>query len=226
MTIENTSHNEENNLQSGDKKEPTIGPDTSGDNESFEKQTKAETVNSNLHQRDLKFIKAHRSKLRLFNPGGVYYFRHIIPKPFQTLMHILTLFISVAGLIGINYFIVDQATTEVPSIGFVSDLTLMDYISFIFKALIIIYAVNQIFKHFDDLQYIIAQLANSFNLLILIHTVLFILALSVLGISIFNLEHYNSMEDHSSISKKEEIFRFFVEVLIYKYAFLYCSKEK
>lgn len=141
-------------------------------------------------------------------------------------MHILTLFISVAGLIGINYFIVDQATTEVPSIGFVSDLTLMDYISFIFKALIIIYAVNQIFKHFDDLQYIIAQLANSFNLLILIHTVLFILALSVLGISIFNLEHYNSMEDHSSISKKEEIFRFFVEVLIYKYAFLYCSKEK
>ena len=47
-----------------------------------------------LIKREVQFIEGQRKKLRLFDPQGVYFYRHITISYFQSAFHIISLLIS------------------------------------------------------------------------------------------------------------------------------------
>lgn len=72
-------------------------PDAGISDEMKRSESSVETefsVNLGFHVNELNFIEQHRTKLRLFDPAGIYQFRHIQLGFFQSFFQLITFIIS------------------------------------------------------------------------------------------------------------------------------------
>ncbi len=80
-------------------------------------------------------IKKKRHKLRIFDPEGIYTFRHIEIRYFHSFLHTISALISSFLLIGFYYLVIADTQQVVTGIGDVSDINVLDKLCMSFIAI-------------------------------------------------------------------------------------------
>jgi len=117
--------------------------------------------------RELQLMEKVRRKIRLCDPRGVYFYRHIPCGWFASLLHFFTLIISVvllSSLLVASY--VATAQVAVIGVGSVTNITVIDVLELFFVGLIIVtalYSLKGKTRHYSVKRYGLAMLANAFN---------------------------------------------------------------
>ena len=133
-------------------------------------QANAHTVESEddlaVASNELEYIKKKRKQLRLFDPAGVYDFRHVEIGYMHSLWHVLSLCCSLFIFYGMYLLNVAVAKVAIAGLGEVSDLSVLDMLGLTF---VIIYPLIKIRKILTskvsdyNKRYQLSMLANAFN---------------------------------------------------------------
>jgi hypothetical protein len=148
---------------------------TSAEQKEFEESLKSipptiavkDKVSNKLINREVEFIEGQRRKLRLFDPKGVYFYRHVTISYFQSVSHFITLLISCCVIFLLLELGYSESQTLVKGIGWVSNITLIEQMTYYFIVFFIVYQMRKLFKlqGVNRLKsYKLAMLANSLNL--------------------------------------------------------------
>lgn len=214
---------------------------TSAEQKEFEESLKSIPPNSVAHDetsielidREVELIDGQRSKFRLFDPKGVYFYRHSAISYFQSIFHFISLLLSCSViflLIGFGY---SESQTLVKGIGWVSNITTIEKMINIFTVIFLIYQLRKLFnlQGLNGLKrYKLAMVANSINLTV-INFIKVIILLSAL--LMFTLIISDPNENINVILSRlsngvffDVIHAFFslVGVVIFILAFRFCSK--
>ena len=120
-------------------------------------------------ERELQFMDKQRNKIRLCDPRGVYFYRHVPCGWFASLLNILTLLISstlIFLLLVAVFFIPGALVVDVNGVGSVNDATIINVLELFFIVLIVataFYSLRRQTRDFSVKRYGLAMLANAFN---------------------------------------------------------------
>lgn len=182
---------------------------------------------------ELSLVKKNRKKIRIFDPEGIYDFRHIEIGYFYSLLHILSICISLPLILGSYYFAIAESQQVMPSLGEVSNLNMLDKLC---MAFIVLYGFSKIKKVFTtkvtkfDIRYRIALCANSLNCIVLNHLKLLILtyaAFLMLMLSENSEKTVSAAFDiflNGTLADTIAIISWFISIAITINAFKYCGK--
>tara|TARA_R110000772_G_scaffold31158_3_gene77018 strand:+ start:740 stop:1450 length:711 start_codon:yes stop_codon:yes gene_type:complete len=144
-----------------------------------------------LIKREVQFIEGQRKKLRLFDPQGVYFYRHITISYFQSAFHIISLLISCYLIYECMLLGLPEGRGFVKGIGWVSNTTLLETIIDIFVLIVLFIQLRGLFKVHGIVglkRYKLAMLANSINSVVIIHLKLIILFMIIIMAYAYSLE--------------------------------------
>jgi len=130
---------------------------------------------------EIELISSKRHKLRLFDPKGIYTFRHIEVSYYQSFLHVLSMCISLFLIVSFYRAIITGSHQFVSGMGDVNSLNTLDMLFIGFIALYGFIKVKRaIFIRVAKfhIRYKLALLANAFNLIILNHVKLLIILLA------------------------------------------------
>ena len=191
-----------------------------------------------LIDREVEFIEGQRSKLRLFDPKGVYFYRHNTISYFQSAFHIISLLVS-CYLIYLLLLETSSLSKEfVQGIGWVSNITLIERMADITILVVLFVQLRGLFKHqgLSALrQYKLAMLANAINNVVINHLKLIVLFLFLFLIlmmlyffSIDSLVEADAVFEKLSngvIADVYEALLIVISIAIIARAFRFCNKE-
>jgi hypothetical protein len=187
-----------------------------------------------LIKREVEYIKGKRKKLRLIDPKGVYFYRHISISYFQTAFHIITLLVS-CYLIYLLLLETSSLGKEfVKGIGWVSNITLIERMAGIIVLVVLFIQLRGLFKHqgLSALRrYKLAMLANAINNVVINHLkliVLFLILMMLYSFSIGSLVKADAVFEKLSngvIADVYEALLIIISITIIVRAFRFCNKE-
>jgi hypothetical protein len=192
-----------------------------------------EEASIKLIDREVEFIEGQRSKLRLFDPKDVYFYRHITINYFQSVFHFISLLISCSViflLIGLGY---SESQTIVKGIGWVSNITTIEKMINVFTVIFFIYQLRKLFnlQGLSGLKrYKLAMLANSINLTVINFIKVIILFSALLMFTLIisdpneNINVILSRLSNGVFFDVINAFFLLVGVVIFVLAFRFCSK--
>jgi hypothetical protein len=187
-----------------------------------------------LIDREVEFIEGQRSKLRLFDPKGVYFYRHNTISYFQSAFHIISLLVS-CYLIYLLLLETSSLSKEfVQGIGWVSNITLIERMADITILVVLFVQFRGLFKHqgLSALRrYKLAMLANAINNVVINHLkliVLFLILMMLYFFSIGSLVEADAVFEKLSngvIADVYEALLIIISIAIIVRAFRFCNKE-
>ncbi|MFT4927660.1 MAG: hypothetical protein ACI8WB_003773 [Phenylobacterium sp.] len=187
-----------------------------------------------LHHRELDLIEIQRDKTRLFDPAGVYQFRHIALGLSQLFLHLVSLIISSVCIVAI-FFIAPFSSlneVEVIGVGMVPDISLIDYLSMLLVTIIAIRGCLALFKQTGGTgikRYRLSMLANSMNFAVsgLIKLLVYLLVALCLFLISFGGDVEVSLLKFSNGVNSDVAYAIIslIEVFIVYHAFRFCRKE-
>lgn len=188
-----------------------------------------------LTDSEVKLIHKQRQKLRLFDPEGLYNFRHIEIGYFQSFLHVLSMCISLFLISGFFFSAIIDTQQLVKGVGKISDLNLLDKLCMSFIAL---YGLLNIKKALTtkvtnfDKRYRIAMCANSLSCIIFNYLKLKIFFM-VVTLVIIKLKYPDKtvssavyIFENGVVADSLSIITWFIFIVIVVKAFKYCGKGK
>jgi|GEM_PF-1719395 len=186
-----------------------------------------------LDPNEVGFIQKKRHKIRIFDPEGIYTFRHIEISYFQSFLHTLSMLISLFLIISFYYFVITDTQKFVTDLGRVSDINTLDKLCMFFIAL---YSLLKIKKTITtkvtnfNKRYCIAICANSLNTIVLNYLKLIFFFLVII-LTIIQREYpektvsfaFNLFEN-GVLADTLSIITWFITIMIVIKAFKYCGK--
>ncbi|SQD76693.1 hypothetical protein [Moritella yayanosii] len=183
--------------------------------------------------RESEFLNRHRKKTRLCDPKGVYEFRHIEPRWYQSFLQLITMLMSLSSMVGLYYVGYQESKESLVGIGEVSTLTWIDAIQVISIIAIIFMAIKNLGKQLKvhpQKSYRLAILANSFNLMWL-NNFRLLLALALLFFAMIGMQEqsYESFDleflvEGAAADLFDAILSFFIVIICLR-SFRFCGKE-
>jgi len=181
---------------------------------------------------ELQSLIEQRHQIRLFDPQGVYFYRHIQCGWFASFLHFSTLLFSIALLFFLFVLWYGARTQiEVSGVGFVTNIMIVDVFELFFVGLIIstaLYSLKGELRYSSIKRYRLAMLANAFNRVLYNYckfTVYF--AALILLIIIVNkgdgLFVFNALKDGVSSDFRSAVVSVFNIVIFYR-SFSFCHK--
>jgi len=182
---------------------------------------------------EIELISSKRHKLRLFDPKGIYTFRHIEVSYYQSFLHVLSMCVSLFLIVSFYRLIITDSHQFVSGIGDVNDLNVLDKLSLWFIALYSFIKVKKaIFIKVAKfhIRYRLALCANAFNLIILNHLKLLIV---LLALNLFMIQGYHpeksvnvalDLIENGVMTDTISIFIWFLSIMIVINALKYCGK--
>jgi hypothetical protein len=191
-------------------------------------------ASNKLINREVEFIEGQRSKLRLFDPKGVYFYRHVTISYFQSAFHIISLLVS-CYLIYLLFAEGSALSREfVKGIGWVSNVTLMATMADIVVLVVLFIQLRGLFKHQGLAavrRYKLAMLSNSINSVVINHLkliVLFLILMMLYSFSLGSLVQADSAFEKLSngvISDVFEVLLLIISIFIIVRAFRFCNRR-
>lgn len=184
---------------------------------------------------ELEYIKKKRKKLRLFDPAGVYDFRHVEIGYMHSLWHVLTLCCSLVLFYGLYLLNITEAKVVITGLGEVSDLSVLDMIGLTFITIYPLIKIRQILttKASDyNKRYQLSMSANAFNFIAL-NIIKLLIFLSALDLAIITVT-YGELPVSVALEKLSNgvvfdsfsIVLWVISMIIIVKAFKYCGKGK
>lgn len=191
-------------------------------------------VSNKLINREVEFIEAQRNKLRLFDPKGVYFYRHIAISYFQSGLHAISLLVS-CYLIYLFMLEIGAANKAfVDGIGWVSDKTLLEKLANVICIGLFFTQLRGLFKlkkSDGGNRYKLAMLANAINLIVINHLKVLILLVVTVMLYAFSLSDVLSpnmiLETLSNgvLSDVSDALLSLITIIIFVRALRFCKKE-
>ena len=178
-------------------------------------------------------INKKRHKLRIFDPEGIYIFRHIEIGYFHSFMHVISLLIALFLIIGFYYIVITDTQKVVTGIGGVSDINVLDKLCMSFIAF---YGLLKIKKTLTtkvakfDIRYRIALCANSLNRIIFNYLkLIFICSTIILTVMQAHSPDKTvsaafSIFENGVLADTLSIITWFISIVIVVKSFKYCGK--
>jgi hypothetical protein len=144
-----------------------------------------------LIKREVQFVENQRKKLRLFDPKGVYFYRHINISYYQSAFHIMSLLISCYLIYEFMLLGLSEGRGFVKGIGWVSNTTLLETMVDIFVLIVLFIQLRGLFKVHGIVglkRYKLAMLANSINSVVVIHLKLIVFFMIIIMAYAYSLE--------------------------------------
>jgi hypothetical protein len=131
-----------------------------------DKVNKQEPLDNDFNQREIDFVNKQRHKLRVINPKGVYFFRHITISYFHSAIHLLSLLVS--GYIIFNFLLMVNMDDKVlvKGIGWVNNENLIEKITQLIISVVLIIQLKALIgleKTKGLKRYKLAMIANAVN---------------------------------------------------------------
>jgi hypothetical protein len=194
-------------------------------------KTEKTSVQTKFFDHEADFIIKQRTKLRLSDPKGLYFNRHVEISYYQSLWHFITLLISCSAICWFSWIIVSENKESIIGVGEIANLTLIDRVSIFVIGLIFFNAVRNLFKiesRSGIIRYRLAMLANAINYTAIAYIKLLILFLAVVALSFFssdesNTDVLNKFNNGVFADIFDAIFSF-INIIIVTQAFRYCKK--
>lgn len=196
-------------------------------NESSHKLEKSDT----FIKREISYIEKHRKKLRLVDPKGVHYFRHIPISYAQSILHFISLVISVCLF---SLFISEFKASYhiyVKGIGWVSNITAIDVFTLIIIFVILFIQLRGLFKAegVNGLKrYKLAMLSNSVNSVtvkfIKINILIFLLFLSITLAYEISIDVVIEKYSNGIFADMANFSLSIISILIVAWSFRFCKK--
>lgn len=183
--------------------------------------------------REVEFIEGQRKKLRLFDPKGVYFYRHVTISYFQSVIHIISLLVS-CFLIYLLLLEDSSASKEfVKGIGWVSNVTLIEKMRDITILVMLFIQLRGLYKLKGSTglkRYKLSMLSNAvnsivFNLLKLI--ILFLILMAIYVSSLGSLVQADAIFQQLSNSVAADVFSasfYIITIVIVGRAFRFCKR--
>ncbi|ATC99575.1 hypothetical protein [Pseudoalteromonas spongiae] len=184
---------------------------------------------------ELEYIKKKRKQLRLFDPAGVYDFRHVEISYLHSFWHVLSICCSLIIFYGLSILNISETKVVITGLGEVSDLSVLDIIGLTFVTVYPLIKLKQVLSskvsEFNK-RYQLALFANAFNLINLNYLKLLILFFAIdLAVLIID---YSEIRVDSAIEKLYDgvlydtflIIHWFILSIVFIRAFKYCGKGK
>ncbi|NRA59809.1 MAG: hypothetical protein HRU25_02650 [Psychrobium sp.] len=188
LTEQSTPHIPQNNASLDNKPEDSAIPqDTSSSPPLNDK-----SENSAL-AREWQLMEKQRHKIRLCDPRGVYFYRHIPCGWFASLLHFVTLLISsllIAAAFLFWLFLPKVVEVDVIGVGSVANVTIIDALELFFTALIVTIGIHRLVRQtrkFSVKRYGMAMLANACNRVIVSYLKLTIYVSALLMVGVFSV---------------------------------------
>lgn len=217
-----------------DKKPVQIPPDKVIDESPTDEPVKQCSDNTVLNQREIVLIRKQRSKLRLMDPQGVYYFRHI---PISYL-HLVAQFISLCISLPLIYFYCRELNSEsqqqISGVGYVSNWNVLDQLSIIFITIFSIVKLKALLTQkisSSGKRYKFAMLANGINRVVLNILKLFVMNFMMLVIYVLTFDTPIYFEtileqfENSALGDTISAANWFITIVIIVRAFKFFGKE-
>jgi len=199
-------------------------------------QTKETTLpledNADLNPNEINLIYGERHKMRLFDPKGIYTFRHIKISNFQSFLHTLSICISLLLIVNFYRLLITGSHQFVSGLGKVNNLNLLDKLSMTFIAIYGFIKIKKVVsikvtKFYT--RYRLALCANAINFIVLNYFKLSILFLA-LQLLIIRVKYPNKRVDiafdliqNGVMADTLSIITWFISIIIVIKAFKYCS---
>ena len=209
--------------------EPTSEPKPKKENN----KTSNDNADFAFSSSEENLIKKKRHKLRMFDPEGIYTFRHIEIGYFHSFLHAISALISLFLIIGFYYLVIADTQQVVTGIGDVSDMNVLDKLSMSFIA---IYGLLKIKKTLTtkvtkfDIRYRIALCANSLNRIIFNYLKLTFICSTII-LTIMQVDYPNktvsaafSIFENGVLADTLSILTWSISIIIVVKAFKYCGK--
>ena len=178
-------------------------------------------------------INKKRHKLRIFDPEGIYTFRHIEIGYFQSFLHAISALISLFLIIGFYYLVIADTKQVVTGIGDVSDINVLDKLAMSFIA---IYGLLKIKKTLTikvtkfDIRYRVALCANSLNRIIFNYLKLTFICSTII-LTIMQVDYPDKtvsaalrIFENGVLADTLSIITWLISIIIVVKAFKYCGK--
>lgn len=213
---------------------------SSAASEDFASATQSQTTETQntpqpdkLNSRESKFLEKQRHKTRVFDPKGVYEFRHIKLTLFQSLLQLITMLISVSCMVGMYYLVYLNSKVEITGVGEISDITWV-YVFEVLAIIVIIYmAIKDLLKRHQrnpKKGYLLAMTANSFNRMFFNNIIFFLVIFLAFAISVaiqdptFQTLDVESMGEGAMADFFDAICSLFFIIICFV-SFRFCRKE-
>jgi hypothetical protein len=136
------------------------------------KHSKETIGDQNFNKTEIELIEKQRHKLRLFDPQGIYNFRHIEISYGQSFVQICSLFVSLLCIAFCTYTVLMMTFPDqiVLGLGHVNDLNVLDKLCLYFLLIFTLLKVKKLIETKAgkySIRYKIALCANSFNRVLL-----------------------------------------------------------
>ncbi len=193
--------------------------------------TKAKTE---LLNREVDFIHKQRKKLRLFDPKGVYFYRHMPISYLHSFFHLVSLGVSCLIIHLLWQWSLNVDEEVVKGIGEVSNTTMLDWLFFIMSLIVIIRQLTVLYqlKGADiNKRYKLSMLSNAVGRVVLNHTKIFIIffmffgALLLFDFSLAELEVFSEMFVNGVFADIFDAAISLLSLIILIRAFRFCGKE-
>tara|TARA_R110001599_G_scaffold82854_2_gene222840 strand:- start:32489 stop:33193 length:705 start_codon:yes stop_codon:yes gene_type:complete len=202
-------------------------------NKQLNENTKISESDLVLNTSEVSLIQKKRHKLRIFDPEGIYTFKHVEIGYFQSFLHAITMFTSLFLIVSFYRLIITDTQKLVYGLGYISDLNVLDKLCMTFIAL---YGLLKIKKTFTtkvtnfDKRYRLALCANALNSIVLNYLKLSFIFIAM-ALSIIEVEYpeitlsaaFNILEN-GLISDSLSIMTWFISIVLVVKAFKYCGK--
>ena len=191
------------------------------------------TIEPEFIPREIEFLNRHRRKIRLYDPKGVYEFRHIQQTWFQSLLQVVTMLISLACIFGLYYWGYQSSKEIIVGVGEVSNLTWVNVFEVVMTVGIIFIAIKKLgkqAKQHPQKRYRVAMIANAFNRMLFnnlrLMLIVFIPLTIVAMIADPTLESINfeRFEEGATADLLGAVYTLFIVFICFR-AFRFCGKE-
>lgn len=190
-------------------------------------------ASNKLIDREVEFIEAQRRKLRLFDPKGVYFYRHNTVSYFQSAFHLISLLVS-CYLIYLLLVETSSLNKEfVEGIGWVSNTTLIGNFADFVVLVVLFIQLRSLYKHQGLIalkRYKLAMLANSINSVVINHLKLITLLLILMMLYFLSLGSLVQADaafeklSNGVIADVLEILLLIISIFIIVRAFRFCNR--
>lgn len=209
--------------------EPTSEPNPKKENN----KTSNDNADFAFSSSEESLIKKKRHKLRIFDPEGIYTFRHIEIGYFHSFLHVISLLIALFLIMVFYYLVITDTQKVVTGIGDVSDINVLDKLCLSF---ITIYGFVKIKKTLItkvtvfDIRYRIALCANSLSRIVFNSLKLIFICLTII-LMIMKVYFPDktvsaafSIFENGVLADTLSIITWFISIIIVVKAFKYCGK--
>lgn len=196
-------------------------------------KTTVENEKSELITREVTYIQKQRKKIRLFDPKGVLFYRHVTIGYFQSTLHLLSLLLSCYLISSMLNFSAKEGKEFIDGIGWVSNTTAIDTVTNFVLIMIVSIQLIRLFKKQGIVaikRYRLAMLSNAVNRVVLNYCKLILLMMSLIMVLVM----FNDVNNAPLILDSLEngvpadilnVISCVCSILIVLFAFRFCGKE-